>query len=384
MNPDSPDAIREKRKESPHRGNMSTKKRILVLIAMAFSFLAFAKWRNVPLVVPVALQGEKEDALGSLVYRQTMQSVVLAMEYFNLKSSRVRFAPIPLREGQSLGSAINGADGQDFSAVVSGAYTASPSFLSALSTNARLPVISLAHGKEFASAGDLLFRPRPGSGGRALGQLAKRRGLKSYAMVYSWPGTVYTKEFLTDFEEGIGFRPLKLVILGRDLDGRQETLGRIGDDVEGVVMMLPDWFAAVALRELRSLYPFIPVYLSDLALSNRTPYLAGDAAQGVVMASFFPREYGSDHDRFLRFVEETYGAELPPAVLLTGYDTVSLLNEAVRRGGSSKSEDVARTLSEIAAGGDEESAVLDRNGDMRPRTVFLSPSGSEWHLVFSQ
>lgn len=363
---------------------MSTKKRILVLIAMAFSFLAFAKWRNVPLVVPVALQGEKEDALGSLVYRQTMQSVVLAMEYFNLKSSRVRFAPIPLREGQSLGSAINGADGQDFSAVVSGAYTASPSFLSALSTNARLPVISLAHGKEFASAGDLLFRPRPGSGGRALGQLAKRRGLKSYAMVYSWPGTVYTKEFLTDFEEGIGFRPLKLVILGRDLDGRQETLGRIGDDVEGVVMMLPDWFAAVALRELRSLYPFIPVYLSDLALSNRTPYLAGDAAQGVVMASFFPREYGPDHERFLRFVEETYGAELPPAVLLTGYDTVSLLNEAVRRGGSSKSEDVARTLSEIAAGGDEESAVLDRNGDMRPRTVFLSPSGSEWHLVFSQ
>lgn len=321
---------------------------------------------------------------GSLLCGQGIQSVVLAMEYFNAKSPSVHFVPVVLREGQSLNSALEGEDGQRISAIVAGAHTSAPSYLSALSINARIPVFSLAYEKMFAFSDDLFFRPRPRSGGVELGQLAKRQGVSSYAVVYNRKGATHMEEFMEDFEEGIGRAPSKEAVLGYNPDMWQGALGGIGDGVEGIVMALPDWFAAVVLGKLRSLYPFIPVYLSSAALSHRTPYLAGEAARDAVTVSFLPGEFSTDHGEFLEFVEKNYRTDIPFTTLLTGYDLVSLLNEAIRRGGSARREDVVQALSEIAAKGDEKGAILDRNGDMRPRAVFLSPRGSKWDLVTSQ
>ena len=159
-------------------------KRWVVFSAAFLCIISLFLWRGTPEIVPVALLFDERDTTGAVVSRQALQSVVLAMEYFNSRSSSRKFQPVLLSETDP-SSALRTAAERNVSAVVGGISVPSPSLLSEASNRFGITVISLAPGSFLAKGDDLVFRPRPDSGGRSLGSEAKKRGMTNYSAIVS-------------------------------------------------------------------------------------------------------------------------------------------------------------------------------------------------------
>ena len=66
--------------------------KILAAAAVLLFITGFLLLRR-PFAVPVTLFPDERDLAGAVVSKQALQSVVLAMEFFNARSSSYRFVP---------------------------------------------------------------------------------------------------------------------------------------------------------------------------------------------------------------------------------------------------------------------------------------------------
>lgn len=339
-------------------------KRWILFSAAFLCIISLFFWRRSPEIVSVALLFDGRDTTGAVVSRQALQSVVLAMEHFNAFSSSWKFRPVLLSETDP-SSALKAAAKKNVSAVVGGISVPFPSLLSQASNRFGIPVISLAPGSFLAKGDDLVFRPRPESGGRTLGAEAKRRGMTAYSAIVSGFESGYVQEFIRDFEAGAGAPPRRTMVFSGDLNKQIDDFERIAAGMDAMLLVLPDWLAAIALRELRLRKPGIAVYASNRAVSHRTPLLTGDTGEGMVTAAALLRDWFPGGSGFPRFVAETYGEHIPPITLSIGYDTVAMLGAALDRAGTTDPGAVARAFSglehiESSAG----PAALDAGGDL--------------------
>ncbi|MDI9371308.1 MAG: ABC transporter substrate-binding protein [Synergistaceae bacterium] len=347
-------------------------------ILFAAIFIAGFFFSDDRLEVPVTLFYDDKDISGAVVSKQALQSVVLAMEFFNARSKTHRF--IPTRESDmNVYNAIERAAARKSAAVIGGINAPFASLLADASRRQGISFISLASGHSLARPDDLVFRPRPENGGRELGEEARDRGIKAYAVIVSGFAASHVQDFIRDFQSAIGTPPLKIVSFSSDLKTRIEDLQDYAQDMDAVLLVLPDWLCSVALRELRHRFPGIPVFLSNWAVSHRIPLLAGPLGDGAFTASYTDIAWDSPGNEFVRFVRNTYTSSIPRMILAIGYDTVAMLDAAVKMSGSSDKQAVATALSELESvetiGG---VFPVDKNGDLRHRGQIFTLRSGHW------
>ena len=348
----------------------------IAISAVTIIFIAGFLYARRPFTVPVTLFYDERDLAGAVVSQQALQSVVLAMEFFNSRSSEFRF--LPFREtDQDIYESIEHAAARGSVAIVGGINAPFASLLADSSRRHGIPFLSLASGTSLARADDFVFRARPRSGGKELGLAAKHLGVSSYSVVVSGFAASHVQEFIRDFESQLGVPPRRTMVFSGNLNKHIEDFERIGKGVDAMLLVLPDWLAAVAMRELRLRLPDLPVFASNWAVSHRTHLLAGSLGEGVVTASFTHPGWDDQEHDFLRFVEETYASPIPPLILAMGYDTVAMLDEAIRNAGSSDRRaigDALAGLTSVRTTGGE--IPVDENGDLQHAgAVFILRSG---------
>ena len=348
----------------------------IAIPAVTIIFIAGFLYARRPFTVPVTLFYDERDLAGAVVSKQALQSVVLAMEFFNSRSSEFRF--LPFREtDQDIYESIEHAAARGSIAIVGGINAPFASLLADSSRRHGIPFLSLASGTSLARADDFVFRARPRSGGKELGLAAKHLGVSSYSVVVSGFAASHVQEFIRDFESQLGVPPRRTMVFSGNLNKHIEDFERIGKGVDAMLLVLPDWLAAVAMRELRLRLPGLPVFASNWAVSHRTHLLAGSLGEGVVTASFTPPGWDDPEHDFLRFVRDTYASPIPPLILAMGYDTVAMLDEAIRNAGSSDRRaigDALAGLTSVRTTGGE--IPVDENGDLQHAgAVFILRSG---------
>lgn len=348
----------------------------IAIPAVTIIFIAGFLYARRPFTVPVTLFYDERDLAGAVVSKQALQSVVLAMEFFNSRSSEFRF--LPFREtDQDIYESIEHAAARGSIAIVGGINAPFASLLADSSRRHGIPFLSLASGTSLARADDFVFRARPRSGGKELGLAAKHLGVSSYSVVVSGFAASHVQEFIRDFESQLGVPPRRTMVFSGNLNKHIEDFERIGKGVDAMLLVLPDWLAAVAMRELRLRLPGLPVFASNWAVSHRTHLLAGSLGEGVVTASFTHPGWDDPEHDFLRFVRDTYASPIPPLILAMGYDTVAMLDEAIRRAGSSDRRAIADALAELTSVSTTGGAIpVDENGDLQHAgAVFILHSG---------
>ncbi len=351
--------------------------KLLAATAVLLLIAGFLLLRR-PFIVPVTLFFDERDLAGAVVSKQALQSVVLAMEFFNARSSSHRF--LPFRETDlDVYAAIERAAERRSVAVVGGINAPFASLLADASRRHGIAFLSLASGPSLARADDLVFRPRPMSGGRELGLAAKNAGVSSYSVIVSGFAASHVQDFIRDFESQTGAPPRRTMVFSGNLNKHIKDFERIAKGMDAMLLVLPDWLAAVAVRELRLRLPHLPVFASNWAVSHRTHLLAGALGEGVITASHTPEAWDDPEHDFLRFVGETYASSIPPMILAAGYDTVAMLDEAVRRAGAADGSAIAKALGEITsvrtAGG---SVPVDKNGDLQHSGSLFILEGGRW------
>ena len=331
-----------------------------------------------PNIVPVALFYEEADLSSTIVSRQSLQAVVLAMEFFNSRSGSHMFVPVPF-SGIDMETSMQEAASRKAVAIVGGINTSFASLLADAARRAGLPTICLAPGKYLARPDDLVFRPRPDSGGKELGRTAKRMGIRSYTAVVSGFNVRFVQDFVRDFESGAGMPPKRTIFFKGALDTRAADLGGANASSDAVLLVLPDWLAGIAAREINAQAPEMMIFASNWAISHRTGQLAESLGDRLVIAATTHRQWDSAGNEFLRFVEDTYGRRLTAITLSTGYDTVAMLDAAIRNADSNAPKDISAALKRLRAVPTVGGVVsVDANGDMRQSVSLFSLDGRTW------
>ena len=334
-----------------------------------------------PDVVPVALFYEEADLSSTIVSRQSLQAVVLAMEFFNSRSGSHIFLPVPF-SGIDMETSMQEAASRNAVAIVGGINTSFASLLADAARRAGLPTICLAPGEYLARSDDLIFRSRPDSGGKELGRAARRLGIRSYTAVVSGFNVRYVQDFIRDFESGSGMPPKRTVVFKGALDARIADFGGADAFSDAVLLVLPDWLAGIAAREINVQAPEMMLFASNWAISHRTGQLVESLGDRLVIAATTHAQWDSAENEFLRFVEDTYGRRLTSITLSMGYDTVAMLDAAVRDAGSNAPQKISTALKRLrdvpTVGG---VAPVDANGDMRQPVSLFSLDGRTWKRI---
>ncbi len=331
-----------------------------------------------PNVVPVALFYEEADPSSTVVSRQSLQAVVLAMEFFNSRSESYIFVPVPF-SGIDMETSMQEAAARNAVVMVGGINTSFASILAGAARRAGLPMICLAPGEYLARSDDFVFRPRPDTGGKELGRAAKRMGIRSYTAVVSGTNVRYVQEFIRDFESGAEMPPNRTVLFKGSMDARIADFRGSDASFDAVLLVLPDWLAGIAARGIHAQAPKMALFASNWAISHRTAQLAESLGDRLIVAATTHRRWDSPENEFLRFVEDTYGRRLTPITLSTGYDTVAMLDAAIRNAGSNAPKDISAALKRLqnvpTVGG---VVPVDANGDMRQSVSLFSLDSRAW------
>jgi ABC-type branched-subunit amino acid transport system substrate-binding protein len=354
---------------------------VMTAAALALLVAAGAALQDRRFEVPVTLFYDEQDLSGAVVSRLALQSVVLAMEYFNSLPSGHMF--VPSRESDlNVYDAIDRAVERGSAAVVGGINAPFSSLLADAARRRGIPFISLASGPLLQRADDLVFRPRPDNGARVLGRAAKEAGVTSYSVIATGFYANHTQSFAHGFGSAFGASPVGTTLLAGDLKKHMDEFDKISLRADAALLILPDWLAAVTVRELRLRRPDMPIYASDWAVSHRTPLLAGELGEEMLTASCTAPEWDDPDLGFPAFVRRTYTAHIPRMILAMGYDTVAMLDAAVRRAGSAAPKAVAAALKELdsvtTVGGP---VPVDENGDMRTKPRLFSMKSGRWERI---
>ena len=334
-----------------------------------------------PITYPVALFYDEGDLAGAAISKQALQSVVLAIEFFNSRTSSYRFVPFKETDANVYES-IEHAAATGSIAVIGGINAPFASLLADASRRHGMAFLSLASGPLLARSDDFIFRPRPRNGGRELGRAAKSVDISSYSVIVSGFASSNVQDFIRDFEAEAGVPPSRTMVFSGNLNKHIEDFERIAEGMDAILLVLPDWLAAVALRELHLRLPSLPVFASNWAVSHRTPLLAGALGEGAVTGSCTAKEWDDPKLEFIRFVEETYSPPIPPMILAIGYDTVAMLDEAIRRASSGDKRNIADALRGMESVNTVGGTIrIDKNGDMQHEEALFTLCSGRWVRV---
>ena len=103
-------------------------------------------------------------------------------------------------------------------------------------------------------------------------------------------------------------------LLAGDLKKHMDEFDKISLRADAALLILPDWLAAVTVRELRLRRPAMPIYASDWAVSPRTTLLAGALGEGEGRIQntlgMTPAEYADNYNlRLYQHPEEMVAQE---------------------------------------------------------------------------
>lgn len=334
-------------------------------------------WRAVPApTVKVGVFFDSADTSEAVISRQALQSVMLAIEYFNSRSPSFKIRPVPIFAPAPPSDLQH--PGRNIAAIVTGPRITSSPLLSQPSRRGGVPVISLAAGSLLPGKESLVFRPRPRTGGFALGCEAARRGVKNYSVIVSGFDIGYVQEFIRDFEAGLGAPPRRTMVFGGDLEKQIAHFDRIVSGMDAMLLALPDWPATIAFREIRLRAPGIPVFASNRVISHRSPLLASGETGNFYTSAVVPEESFMGREGFYRFVADTYGDHIPPCILAIGFDGVAMLSAALSRTKTPDRHLIAEALVKLDSVDSSTGPVrMDQRGDLavKNRVMALAPGG---------
>jgi ABC-type branched-subunit amino acid transport system substrate-binding protein len=354
-----------------------TRRRFFFFAALPLFVLIILWWNRPAEIVKVGVLFDSGDTSEAVISRQALQSVILATEYFNSRTSSLKIQPVPIYEADPASAAKYASQG--ISALIAGPRLTFTAHLSQASKKEGIPVVSLAAGSLIRGKEDLVFRPRPETGGFVLGREAARRGVKNYSVIVSGFDSGYVQEFIRDFEAGLGTPPRRTMVFGGDLVKQIGHFGRIVRGMDAMLLALSDWPSIIAFRELRLMAPDIPVFASNRAISHRSAFLAGNLGKDFYTAAALPGEEFNGREGFYRFVTDTYGHHIPSCILAMGYDGVAMLNAALTRSKTHDRNSVARALSELESVNSSAGiAAVDRRGGIKLNHSVLTLAPEGW------
>jgi branched-chain amino acid transport system substrate-binding protein len=131
--------------------------------------------------------------------------------------------------------------------------------------------------------------------------------------------------------------------------------------------------AAIFVAQARAAGINVPILGGDAMSSPALMTVAGAAAEGMIVASFFHRdEPRPEIARFVAGFEKRYGAA-PDAGSALGYDCVRVIAAAMNAAGSVVPDDVAKALHALKGfPGVTASFTFDEHGEMLGRAIVLS------------
>lgn len=144
----------------------------------------------------------------------------------------------------------------------------------------------------------------------------------------------------------------------------------LGCDAVFVAQVMPQ--AGVTLADLKHAGSDMPVLGGDGLDSEQLAHMAGNAAEGAIVASIFdPTEGRADVGEFIRKYEAQYG-EIPGKWAAQGYDAANLLAEAIRAAGSARPSAIADALRQTRGWmGVTGSHSFDDSGDLTDKPIVL-------------
>jgi branched-chain amino acid transport system substrate-binding protein len=144
-------------------------------------------------------------------------------------------------------------------------------------------------------------------------------------------------------------------------------------DMDAIVLAGEVPSAAIFVARARAMRIAVPIVGGDAMSSPGLMAVAGPAAEGVIVASFFhPDAPRPEVRRFDAAFRAKFGAT-PDAGSALGYDCVHLLAHAMRQAKSTLPEDIARALREGPAWeGVTGNFAFDERGDIQDKPIILS------------
>lgn len=215
--------------------------------------------------------------------------------------------------------------------------------------------------------------------GRQLAGFAAERGLRKVAIYYI--RSTYGRNVANAFEA----RAAKVgvtVCARSSYDPSEQASERTFEstllewkttDMDAIVLAGEVPSAAIFVAQARHLGITVPIIGGDAMSSPGLMAVAGPAAEGVMVASFFhPDAPGPERARFDASFRKRFGVA-PDAGSALGYDCVQLLAAAMRRSQSLAPDDIAEALS----GGPPWKGVtatfaFDEHGDLLRKPVVMS------------
>lgn len=144
-------------------------------------------------------------------------------------------------------------------------------------------------------------------------------------------------------------------------------------DLEAIMLAGEVPSAAIFVAQARKSGIRLPILGGDAMSSPGLMAVAGAAAEGIIVASYFhPDEPRAEVGRFNAAFQKRYGVP-PDAGSALGYDAVHLIAHAMRQAKSAVPDDVARALHALERWpGVTGAFTFDENGDALDKRVVLS------------
>lgn len=215
--------------------------------------------------------------------------------------------------------------------------------------------------------------------GRQLAELAAARGWKRVAIYYIRNN--YGRNIANAFEA-------RAAQVGLDVRARssydpseqasERTFGQViaewgTTELDAILLAGEVPSAALFVAQARKAGITVPILGGDAMSSPGLMAIAKEAAEGVIVASYFhPDEPSSEVTRFNQAFQARYQTA-PDAGAALGYDCIRLLAHAMQQANSAAPSDVAKALHETKAWrGVTGTFTFDRNGDLTDKAVTLS------------
>ena len=348
---------------------------LTALIATGVLFVA-RPWRGVTVAILFPASG-----VGASLGLSLTQSLLWAFDYFNERSFVPKYHPVVIKADDVDAGVTEAVDSG--AVVIVGASTSTyASRLQKAADKAGLSVISVGALSQALAEEDNLFRPHSGTDEAFVMGEMLRKSVSRYVIFASAQNPIYVVSFLDALTTGMGgVRPY--VYLSADGGVSREALFSALAEImetEAAVLALPDFSAAVIVRQLRYLYLDMPIWMASWGATARFAEIVGSMGEGVrTIASWRPDALETSHP-FIRYVRRLYGDELDPFPLTLAYDAVAMLDEAISRGGIDR-DGITKGLSEIrSVGGINGPFVVDENGDGHPSLYLQEISKRRWRL----
>ena len=301
---------------------------LTVVVALGAQLLL----RDIDRGIPVALIFEEEGSGASL--GRGLQQTLLRIIDDAREQKIARYHPLVF-SSVNLDEAVRQAVEAGAVAILGGGTSTFTGRLLLAAEKEHISCVSpTANSRRLALSGDRLFRVLASTGARRAGRFAREQGFHDFVVLADGNNYQYVDSFLPDFVGVLGEAPLDVIRLERGLERAQIVhLLDHHPRMRGALLLLPDFFSALAVQLLRDFWPGLQIYVSDWGVSSRTSALAGSPGDGVWGLSFFAPETEPHLEALSDRLKALYGERPPFELLGPAHAALAMVDQAVSVGG---------------------------------------------------